>query len=250
MFRDRALDRSAARSVAILVAGASALMACHDTTTTPQILGDRITFTAAQLNSLDSTGGVIETSNPTNGTLRSLVDSTLLVFTAGVEAQRLDITTNLTTAPLYFVGIHRVVNQSASSSFSTWTLVGMDDPSHLVNLIEASGFAQAGGPTAPSSVSGTIGDGTGVVNALFLQVAAGGSVTQWSANSGPASFSSDAPGAACPNFTPTAKVTCALETMHVQFAANASSGSGGAGARQASFPTSVAVPTMRLTYIP
>jgi hypothetical protein len=247
MFRDCALDRSAARSVAILICGASVLMACHDATTTPTISGDRITFTTEQVNSLDSTGSVIETANPTNGTLKSLVDSTLLVFTAGIEAQRLDITTNLTAAPLYFVGIHRVINQSASSSFSTWTLVGMDDPSHLVNLVEASGFAQAGGTTAPSSVSGTIGDGTGLVNALFLQVAAGGSVTQWNASSGSVSFSSDAPGAACPNFTPTAKVTCSLETMHVQFTANASNAS---GARQASIPTSVAVPAMRLTIIP
>ena len=250
MVRDFALNRSAPRTVAILTCGALVLMACSDTTTTPPISGESITFTSAQLNSLDSTGGAIETANPTNGSLKSLVDSTLLVFTAGVVAQRLDVTTNLTAAPLYFVGIHRVVNQSGSSSFSTWTVVGMDDPSHLVNLIEVSGFAQTGGTTAPSSVSGAIGDGTGLVNALFLQVAAGGSVTQWDANSGPVSFSSDTPGATCPNFTPTAKVTCSLETMHVQFSASAANGSGGASARQASIATSVAVPTMRLTYVP
>ena len=248
MFRDRVLDRSAARCLAIVICGASALIACSDTTT--PIVGDSITFTAAAVRSLDSTGAAIETANPTNGTLKSLVDSTLLVFTAGVAAQRLDVTTNLTAAPLFFVGIHRVVNQSAGSSFSTWTVVGMDDPSQLANLVEVSGFAQASGTTAPSSVSGTIGDGTGVVNALFLQVATGGSVTQWNAGSGTVSFSSDAAGAACPNFTPTAKVTCALETMHVQFAATASNGSSGAGARQASIATSMAVPAMRLTITP
>jgi hypothetical protein len=247
MFRDRALAKSATRC--FLACGATVLIGCGDTTT-PPILGDKITFTAQQVSSLDSAGVAIKTANPTNGTLKSLVDSTLLVFTAGIVAQRLDVTTNLTTAPLYFVGIHRAVNQSASSSFSTWTIVGMNDPSNLVNLVEVSGFAQASGTTAPSSVSGTIGDGTGVVNALFLQIAAGGSVTQWNAGSGTVTFSSDAPGATCPNFTPTAKVTCALETMHVQFTANATSGSGGAAARQASLTTSVAVPAMRLTIIP
>jgi hypothetical protein len=97
-------------------------------------------------------------------------------------------------------------------------------------------------------VSGTIGDGKGIVNSLMLQVGTNGAVTQWNAGSGSASFTSDAPGAACPGFVATAKVTCALETMHVHFTANASSGA--SGSRQASLPTDVDVPTMRLIYTP
>jgi hypothetical protein len=38
--------------------------------------------------------------------------------------------------------------------------------------------------------------------------------------------------------------------MHVQFTANASTGSGGASARQASIASSMAVPTLRLTFTP
>src|SRR5438046_6550853 len=98
----------------------------------------------------------------------------------------------------------------------------MDDPAKLTSLIEMSGFAQNSAAAAPSSVSGTIGAGNGFVNGVLIQVATGGIVTQWRAGTGTASFSSDAPGAACPGFTPTAKVTCALETMHVHFTYNAS----------------------------
>jgi hypothetical protein len=140
----------------------------------------------------------------------------------------------------------------AQGSWSTWTLVALDDPSALTSLIEVSGFAQSAGSSAPTAVTGTIGDGTGVVNALMLQVGAGGAVTKWNAATGTASFSSDAPppGAACPGFTPTPVVTCALETMHVRFTASAPSGSGGAGSRQATLTTAAAVPAMRLTYTP
>ena len=135
-------------------------------------------LTTKHVGSLDSTGRVITQANPGNGSLKSLVDSTLLVLTAGVEAKRLDVATNLTTEPLYFVGVHRAVSRG-NSAFSTWTLVGMDNPSKLTSIVEVSGFAQTANGTPPTSVSGTIGDGTGVVNGLLLAVANGGSVTEW-----------------------------------------------------------------------
>jgi hypothetical protein len=232
--------------------GALALLlatACGTDNTSPSLPADRLQLTAAQVKALDSSGQAIVQANPGNADLKSLVDSTLMVLTAGVEARRVGITTNLTTAPLYLVGVHRAVARS-TGSWSTWTLVAIDDPAKLVNLIEVSGFSQSTGATAPPAVSGTIGDGTGIVNAMLLQVAAGGAVTQWRASTGTVSFSSDAPGAACPGFVPTPIVTCALETMHVRFAANAPSGTGGAGARNAALATESDVPAMRLTYTP
>ena len=159
------------------------------------------------------------------------------------------INTNLTTAPLYLVGVHRAVAR-ASESFSTWTLIAIDDPAKLANLIEVSGFAQSTGSTPPTTVTGTIGDATNIGNGMLLQVAAAGAITQWRPNTGTASFSSDAPGAACPGFTPTRKVTCALETMHVHFTETAASGSGGAASRQATLSADTDVPAMRLTYVP
>jgi hypothetical protein len=204
-------------------------------------------LTAKQVGALDSIGQVITEANPGNGTLKSLVDSTLLVLTAGVEARRLDVTTNLTTKPLYFVGVHRPVS-SGNSAFSTWTLVGMDDPSKLTSLIEVSGFAQSATGTPPASVSGTIGDGTGVVNGLLLAVGNGGSVTEWPASAGTVSFASTASGTACPNFPPSGNISCTLETMRVRFTMNASGGTGGASARSAAVATDVDVPAMRLTY--
>jgi hypothetical protein len=203
-------------------------------------------LTTKQLGALDSTGQAITDANPGNASLKSLVDSTLLVLTAGVQAKRLDVTTNLTTKPLYFVGVHRAVSR-ATGSFSTWTVVGMDDPEKLTSLVEVSGFAQNATATPPASLSGTIGDG-GFVNGLLLAVGNGGAVTEWRPTTGTASFSSSAPGAACPNFAATAIITCTLETLRVRFILTAPNGSGGAGARAASIATEVDVPTMRLTY--
>ena len=211
----------------------------------PRPTPDQLTLTDAQVHSLDSTGQVIEHGNPTNGTLRSLVDSTLLVLTAGIVPQRIDVSTDLTTAPLYFVGIHRVVTRSTGSSFSTWNVVGINDPSNLTSVVEVSGFAQSSGATAPASQTGTIGNGTGLVNGHFLTVGAAGAVTEWFANAGSASFTS---GPAGPHFTATTVVTCSLETLHMHFSAQAASGSNGAGARQATVSSDVDVPTMRLTY--
>jgi hypothetical protein len=217
--------------------------------TAPTTVPDKLQLTVGQVRSLDSTGQVIVQANPGNANLKALADSTLAVLTAGIEAKHVDLTTNLTTAPLYFVGIHRTTAQS-TGSWSTWTLVAIDDPSRLANLVEVSGFAQSASATAPASVSGTIGDGSGIVNATLLQVGAGGAVTEWRAGTGTVSFSSDAPSAPCAGFTGTAHITCALETMHVHFTVSAASGSSGAGARQATLSTDTAVPAMRLTYTP
>ena len=103
--------------------------------TNPEPAPDVLTLTTKQIGALDSTGQVITQANPGNATLESLVDSTLLILTAGVQARRLDVTTNLTTKPIYFVGVHRAVTRTGSS-FSTWTLVGMDDGELLVHRVE------------------------------------------------------------------------------------------------------------------
>ena len=99
----------------------AALIACGSSDpATPEPVPDVLELTTRQLGALDSTGQAITDANPGNGSLKSLVDSTLLVLTAGIQAKRLDVTTNLTTKPLYFVGVHRAVSR-ATGSFSTWT---------------------------------------------------------------------------------------------------------------------------------
>ena len=222
------------------------IAACSDSEPTqPQTTPEVLQLTTKDVTSLDSTGRVMNEANPGNGTLKSLVDSTLLVLTAGVEAKRLDVTTNLTTKPLYFVGVHRAFTRG-TSSFSTWTLVGMDDPAKLTSIVEVSGFAQNNTATPPASISGTIGDGTGVVNGLLLSVADGGAVTQWNGASGTVSFASTPSTTACPNFPASGNITCTLETMRVRFTITAPNAA--AGARSASIATDVDVPTMRLSY--
>src|SRR5206468_7433777 len=84
--------------------------ACSKDATAPTAPPDQIELTTGQIHSLDSTGHVIEQANVSDATLRALIDSTLLVLTSGVVAKRVDVATNLTAAPLYFVGVHRVVN--------------------------------------------------------------------------------------------------------------------------------------------
>lgn len=217
-----------------------ALGACSDSKpTTPAPPADQIAFTPGQINSLDSTGRVLEQNNSGDPTVKALVDSTLLVLTSGIVAKRLNVTTNLTSAPLYFVGVHRVYTGAVSSS--TWTVVGMDDPSHLTSIVEVGGFS----PTNTESIGGPLSD---VLNGLLLSVGGGGSVTEWFASSGSASIASNASGTACPNFPATPHITCTLETMHVSFSITGSSSSSAAGARQASV-ANVDVPAMRLTYV-
>jgi hypothetical protein len=223
----------------------------HDSTAPVVDNGSLVTLSTSQLGSLDSTGGVLVSANPGNFDLKALVDSTFDVLTAGIQARRVSITTDLTSSPLLFVGIHRVfTHANGTNNFATWTAIGIDDPANLANLVEVSGFGINAAGKPPESVSGTIADGSGGVNALFLQVGAGGAVAEWIANGGTVSFSSDSSttGAACPGFTPTAIISCTVETMHVHFTATASGGTGGAGARQASLPADVDVPTMRLNY--
>ena len=226
-------------STILLSCAAFVLAACESDTVLPAPAPDVLQLTAAQEKSLDSIGTVLKQANPGNPDLESLVDSTLQVLNAGVEAKRIAITTDLTTAPLFFVGVHRAVSR-AGGSFSTWTLVGFDSPSKLTSLVEVAGFAQNTTTTPPTSVNATIGDGTGLVNGRLMQIGANGSVTTFIATSGPVSFTSDAPGAACPGTFPT-NVTCKLETMHVRFTL-------GGGAKTASQTTDVEVPGMRLTY--
>jgi hypothetical protein len=224
-------------------------LACGDTPTTPGPTGETITLSQAQVDSITTRGDVVADANPGNTSLRSFVDSTLEALQAGVVMQRLDVSTNLTTNPLYFIGIHRVVNQSGGSSFSTWTLIGFEDPADFRRVVEVSGFAQSSTGTAPTSVNGTIGNG-GFVNGQLLVVAANGSVSTFNYSSGSVSFRSDAPSGPCPKTNPSPATVCTLETMHVQFNVSATQTATGSLERHASVATEVAVPTMRLTYTP
>lgn len=231
------------RAAFTCLAAAVVVGACDSSKATgPTTLGDSFVLTAAQKSSLDSTGTVIKSANPANSTLAALVDSTLQVLAAGVEARHLNITTNLTTKPLYFVLVHHTF-QSPGNSWGTWNMVGFDDPSHMTVLVEVSGFAQNGTATSPVSVSGTIADGTGTVNGLMMEVASGGAVTTYSADGGSVSFTGGTPGGACPNFTPTANLNCTTETTMTQFTMTA-------GAKTGTLSTAAEVAGMRVNYTP
>ncbi|MEQ1690819.1 MAG: hypothetical protein ABMA00_06005 [Gemmatimonas sp.] len=236
--------------ITLFLASAVALTtACGKETTSPTSSGDIITLSSAQVSSLSARADQIADANPGSGSFRSLVDSTLLALQAGVQMQRLQVATDLTTAPLYFVGIHRVVHQSNGGSFSTWTLVGFESPSAFANIVQTSGFAQSATSTAPTSVSGTIGDGTGLVNGQLFQVS-GNSVGTFNYSSGTASFVSSAPSGPCPNGNPEPRTVCTLETMTVKFNVSATQSLTSSLMRTASVATEVAVPAMRLTYTP
>ncbi len=227
-------------------------LGCDDNKpTTPQgPTGAQFTLSQAQVTALTARANQIANSNPGNGTMRSLVDSSLLALQAGVVMKKLDVQTDLTTAPLYFIGIHRVIHQANGGSFSTWTLVGFEDPTDFANVIQTSGFKQSATSTAPTTLTGTIGDGTGVVNGQMLQVAANNSLTTWNYSTGTASFTSDEPSGPCPNGNPEPRTVCTLETMHVTFDFNSAQSGATSVTRHASVNGSVTVPTIRLTYTP
>lgn len=227
----------------ILLIGVSA---CASDMTVPPS-NDLLRLTAAQVKSLDSTAVVLVQANPGNTGLKALVDSTLMLLTAGVELRRVDITTNLTSAPMYAVTVRRSVSRP-TGSWSTFTLVALDDPAKLGSLIEISGFAQTSGGTAPNTMSGTIGDGSGLANASLFQVGGGGSVTEWRAASGTIGFAGAATGTTCPGFAGTAVVTCRLETMLARFTVPGAATTGGS-TRAASMATTE-VPGLVLTFTP
>lgn len=225
-------------------------IACSNDPASPTPTGEQFTLSQAQFDAMVGRGDAVADANPGNASLRSFVDSTLQALQAGVQMQHLDVSTNLTDQPLYFVGIHRVVNQSNGASFSTWTLIGFEDPANFKSVVQTSGFAQSSTGTAPASVSGTIGDGSGTVNGQLLIINADGSVGTFNYSSGSASFRSDAPSGACPRTNPAPATVCTLETMHVTFTVSATQSATGSLERHASISTEVAVPAMRLTYTP
>lgn len=242
----RTIFRARAGGAALALLAAAA---CGGSDSTgPSNSSDTIILTSSVLHSLDSSAVIIKQSNPSDPTLQALVDSTLLTLTAGVQARRIAVTSSLTSAPLYFVAVHRVFT-SGSGAWQTWSLVGFDDPAHLTTLVEASGYAPTATPPA-STMTGAIGDGTGIANGLMLRVATGGAVTQWTANSGSMTFHNGTPGAACPGFTATPHVTCALETLQAGFALAAASGTGGAAGQTTRVDVVQDVPGIRLTYTP
>ncbi len=212
--------------------------------------GAEFTLSQAQVTALLSRADQLVDANPGSGSLRSLVDSSLIALQAGVVMKRVDVQTDLTTAPLYFIGIHRVIHQQGGGSFSTWTLEGFDDPANFANIVQTSGFAQSATSTAPSSLSGTIGDGTGTVNGQLLQVGANNAVSTFNYSNGAASFTSDTPTGPCPNGNPEPRTACTLESMRVTFTVTATQSPTGSLVRHASVTTEVAVPTIRLTYTP
>src|SRR4051812_129210 len=213
------------RGVAFGMLAAVFVVACGDgsPTESPPVSGN-ITLSAAQLHSLDSSGTIIKQTFPQDPSVAAVVDSALRALSAGIVATRVTLTTNVQPAPQYLVGIHRVFRHGTTSS-STWTVIAMDDPSHLSSLVEAGGFAQSSSTTAPETVSGTIGSSGNIGNGLALELGASNAVRMWRFNSGTASFSSTPTGTACPNFTATAVVSCTLETLRVSFAVTGTNGS-------------------------
>jgi hypothetical protein len=220
------------------------LCGCGDSGTQPPVSTDLLVLSAHQLSALDSTGQVIQESNPSNTTVRTLNDSVLTALAAGVALKHVDLVTDVTTAPLYFIGIHRVINHAGGGSSATWTVIGLDAPEDLTAMIEAGGYAEGGATAAPSTMSGQIGDT--FVNARFWRVAAGGALTEWIGGPGSISFASSAATGNCPTASTVAHIVCETETMTVSMNVT---GSSGTSTRQASM-SSIQIPAIRLTYTP
>jgi hypothetical protein len=114
----------------------------------------------------------------------------------------------------YAVGLHREVVQSGTSSFTTFHVLAFDNPDDPRKFIVANGYAQAGGPTPPTSASGTFGGGMDVF-AHIIEVT--GVVTSWPATAGTASFTAAGGGASCTGISLPAGTTCHHSTFEAQF---------------------------------
>lgn len=142
-----------------------------------------------------------------------LADSIQLVVRTGASAKRIVVTSEGEEIAYYGVGLQRNVITS-TSAFSTWYLFAFDDASNPSDFIIANGFASASGTTAPTTVNGPFGGD--IAHGHFI--AMDGSIKDWRAVSGGATFRTATSGGSCPavGTLPTG-VTCTQSDLEVSF---------------------------------
>jgi hypothetical protein len=188
------------------------LSSCESDTTVPGPTGDLITLNAQQAALI--AGRIVEFSSD-DPTLSALADTIQFVVKSGAEVQRIDVTTSFGVTSYWTVSLHRT-HSGPSQSWSTFHVIGFDDPSDPTEFLILGGFSQVAGTTAPTSISGSIGsNASSSLTGHFFGVI-GDQVGMWNASGGTVSMTATSTAGACPNFTAQG-MTCAKSSMATTF---------------------------------
>src|SRR5687767_2600305 len=114
------------------------LTACESDTTLPNPTGDLITLNAQQAALIVDRVVQFSSSDPTLG---ALADTIQFVVKSGAEVQRIDVTTSFGVTSYWTVSLHRA-HVGASQSWSTFHVIGFNDPSAPTEFLILGGFSQ------------------------------------------------------------------------------------------------------------
>jgi hypothetical protein len=229
----------------LIAALGSALMltACESDTTLPNPTGDLITLSAQQAALIVDRVVQFSSSDPTLG---ALADTIQFVVKSGAEVQRVDVTTSFGVTSYWTVSLHRA-NVGASQSWSTFHVIGFNDPSAPTEFLILGGFSQVAGTTAPTSISGSIGsNASSSLTAHFFGVI-GDQVGMWNASGGTVSMTASSTGASCPNFSASG-MTCVKSSMATTFSITQTvTGGAPATGNRTGSASDATIPGVRLT---
>ena len=234
------------RALACVLA-ATLLAGCTKDPSSPRPTPGTIELTGAQAATVTSR---IELAVTSNADLAWLADSVQLVITSGATAKRIAVTTDFDVDEYFAVSLQRK-RSAGANSFSTFHLIGFDDPTNPTHFVVISGYASDADASPPLLASGTFdAPGTSVSVNGYLIGLENSMVRTWRATAGSASLATGGGSAgACVGFPATDGVTCAEGEIQVSFSItetheeNADFGE----ARTASL-VSVAVPGIVLTF--
>ena len=230
------------RHILAILGSAFLLTSCDETTPPGGPTGDLIVLTASQATALVDRFEQLSSSDPILG---SLADTIRFVITAGAEVQRIDATTNFGADSYYVVSLHRTFS-GTSQSWSTFHVIGFNDPSNPTEFLILGGWSQTSGSTPPTSVSGSIGaSGNTSLTGHFFS-ASGTNVNMWHADAGTVSLNASATAESCPGFSAPG-MTCVKSDMSVTFAITGTVPENGATGERTGSGTASSVPGVRLS---
>ena len=222
-----------------------ALPGCDDDTPPGPNTEDVLTLSAAQ--AADLVDRVAEFSD-TDPSLSALSDTVQFVLTAGAQARRIDVETDIGGGPYWAVSLHRAQTH-ASNSWSTFHVISFNDPSNPTRFLILGGWA-SDGATPPSTVTGSLSGPTATTSVTAHLFSLNGTeLSVWHATAGSVTFTSTGSSEACPGFTATG-MTCARASMTGAFNITSSipgSGSAATGSRTASSDGTTPIPGVRLS---
>jgi hypothetical protein len=211
------------------------LSACsNDPTGIPN--DDVITLTQAQANALIAQ---VESFGQQDVTLAALSDTIDVVITAGAQARRIDVTSDIGNGPYWAVSL-----QIFAGTTSTFHVIAFDNPSNPTRFLILGG-AVLGSATPVETASGSIGtNGTTSLTGHLLSVSGTG-IAAWHVSDGSLSFDLHSTSQSCPGVS--GPDDCVSITMDATFNFTGSVPEGSATGQRTATGSADGIPGVRLS---